>query len=134
MGGTPANRQYAIACGIRMIPIMTPDITSPQMYSLSLYFGSQRTTGKNPIRVDRTFGPEQVKPFFSFDLRTATAGCCWRTRRSRSRGGWGANGVSVSGETSSMFSLKKRRQHKERKEKVQTLSAAFLDQKHRILI
>ncbi|MEQ2234991.1 hypothetical protein ILYODFUR_037093, partial [Ilyodon furcidens] len=119
MGGTPANRQYAMACGTKMIPTINPDITSPQMYSFSLYFGSQCTTGKNPLRVDRTFGPEQVKPFFSFDLRTETFGFRWRTRRSRRDGP--TNGVSVSGETSSMVLLKKKR--REWKEKFQKLSA-----------
>lgn len=117
-----------MACGTKMIPTIIPDIKSPQMYSLSLYFGSQRTTGKNPVRVDRTFGPEQVKPFFSFDLITETAGCGWRTRRSK-RSGW-ASGVSVSGETSSMVLTKRRRrQCGEKKEKVQRLSAVLLEQK-----
>ena len=99
-----------------MIPTIKPDIKSPQMYSLSLYFGSQRTTGKKPVRVDRTLGAEQTTPCFSLDLRAETVGCRWRIRRSRrSGGGTGAGVVSVSLVVSSMVLGRKRRQHGERK-------------------
>lgn len=96
-----------MACGTKMIPTITPDIRSPQTYSRSLYLGSQRTTGKNPVRVDRTLGPEQVTPCFSLDLRTDTVGCRCRARRSR-RGG-------VTLVTSSMVPGRKRMQQGERK-------------------
>lgn len=114
-----------MACGTKMIPMINPDITSPQTYSRSLYLGSQRTTGKNPVRVDRTLGTEQVVLCFSLDLRTETAGCRWRTRRSR-RGG-GAGVVSVTLVTSSMVSGRTRRQEGERKREGRwTMSSAVL--------
>lgn len=64
-----------------------PDITSPHTYSLSLYFGSQRTTGKNPVSVDRTLGAVQVTPCFNLVLTMEDVGCRWWTRLSKSGGG-----------------------------------------------
>ncbi|TNN86310.1 hypothetical protein EYF80_003395 [Liparis tanakae] len=75
-----------MACGTKMMPMITPDMASPQTYSRSLYLGSQRTTGKNPVKVDRTLGTEQLTPCFSLDLRTETVVCRWRARRSRTGG------------------------------------------------
>lgn len=75
-----------MACGTRMMPTIIPDITSPQMYSRSLYLGSQRTTGKKPVRVDWTLEAEQDAPRFILDFRAESADGRCRTCRSR-RGG-----------------------------------------------
>lgn len=75
-----------MACGTRMMPTIIPDITSPQMYSRSLYLGSQRTTGKKPVRVDWSLDAEQDVLRFTFDFRAETADGRCRTCRSR-RGG-----------------------------------------------
>lgn len=69
-----------------MMPTIIPDITSPQMYSRSLYRGSQRTTGKKPVRVDWTLEVEQDALRFSLDFRAETADGRGRTCRSRKGG------------------------------------------------
>lgn len=113
-----------MACGTKMIPTIIPDITSPQTYSLMLYLGNQRITGKNPDRVDRILGTEQVTACFSFDLRTDTAGFRWRTCRSKRMGM--AGGVSAVLAASSMVSERKKREHSVRKREALTMKWSAL--------
>lgn len=96
-----------MACGTRMMPTIIPDITSPQMCSRSLYLGSQRTTGKNPVRVDRTLDAEQDTPRFILDFRAETAD--GRCRSCRSRRGGKAGVVLKTLQDSSMVSGRRAR-------------------------
>lgn len=106
-----------------MMPTIMPDITSPHTYSLSLYFGSQRTTGKNPVSVDRTLGAVQVTPRFSLDLSAEAVGCRWWTRLSKSDGGR-AGELS---ESLATWSIALRR--KERKRAKTVVAAGSLEEK-----
>lgn len=115
-----------MACGTKMIPTISPDITSPQIYSWILYFGNQPSTGKNPVTVVRALGTEQVALFFNLDFRTETLDCCWRTRRS-SRG-CGAVDVSATLVTFSMVLGRTRRFHGQRRREG---GSAVLLEKHR---
>lgn len=105
------------------MPTIMPDIRSPHTYSLSLYFGSQRTTGKNPVSVDRILGAVQLTPFFNLDLSIDAVGCRWWTRLSKSGGG----GTSMPSESLVAPSIALRR--KERKRAKTVVAAESLEEK-----